>query len=231
MRIKPLQRTALHAAAERQGVMPHDLKRKTMLERGSLKLSCLVVCSSLVMGCASSVKYQIDQESLETTSRFELIDTRDTIQKTSEIMSLLITNCWYGIYRLGDDQIVPSRLVILSRALEDSLGPKLQGKKVIINRFEIFNNMQSLLRTASSSSIAGAIVVSRACTDAFALESNPSNASAVIVIVDIDIDGKKIKDKIVQTEPEVTAWKNDIPERVKRAVHGAVRKVVEAASK
>ena len=202
-----------------------------MLESAPSKLSYLLVCSALVMGCASSVKYQIDQEGLETTSRFELIDNRDTTQKTSEIMSLSIMNCWYGIYRLGDDQIVPSRLVILSKALEDSLGPKLQGKKVIINRFEIFNNMQSLLRGASSTSIIGAISVPRACTDAFALELNPSNAPAVIVIVDIDIDGKKIKDKIVQIDPEVTAWANDITERVKRAVHGAVRKVVETASK
>jgi len=202
-----------------------------MLERAPSILSALLVCSSLVMGCASSVKYQIDQEGLGTTSRFELIDNRDTTQKTSETMSLSIMNCWYGIYRLGDDQIVPSRLVILSKALEDSLGPKLQGKKVIINRFEIFNNMQSLLRGASSTSIIGAIFVPRACTDAFALELNPSNASAVIVIVDIDIDGKKIKDKIVQIDPEVTAWANDITERVKRAVHGAVRKVVETASK
>jgi len=202
-----------------------------MLERAPLKLSSLLVCSSLVIGCASSVKYHIDKEGLETTSGFELIDKRDTSQKTSEIMSLSITNCWYGIYRLGDDQIVPSRLAILSKALEDSLSQKLQGKKVIINRFEIFNNMQSLLRTASSTSIAGALVVSRACTDAFAVESNPRNAPAVIVLVDIDIDGKTIKDKIVQIDPEVTALANDITERVKRAVHGAVRKVVETASK
>jgi hypothetical protein len=80
------------------------------------------------------------------------------------------------------------------------------------------------------------MIISDACKDTLAFEKNPNNDPAIVVIVDIDVDGVNIKDKIVQIEPE-GVWnpyaKNDriLTERVKRAVFASIKKVVEMAPK
>jgi hypothetical protein len=219
-----------------------------MLMTKQINLSLLVICSTLFVGCATPTKYQISEGVTSTKSSFELIDSRDEVQKTSHLLSSTATNCFYGIFRIGDEQIVPSRLTILSNALEESMGHKLQGKKVIVNRFEILNNLQKPLREMAAAdknsdaelllALISEMIISDACKDTLAFEKNPNNDPAIVVIVDIDVDGVNIKDKIVQIEPE-GIWnpysyaKNHLilTERVKRAVFASIKKVVEMAPK
>ena len=211
-----------------------------------IKLPLLLLWIALLTGCATSIKYKISGDDVVKKSNFELVDKRDESQKKAEIMSLSVTNCWYGIYRLGDDQIVPGRMAILSKELEDNIGRKLEGKKVIVYKFEIFNNLQSGTRDdAAGGGAAGlmgfpfgpsvdAVIAAYECKKAaFSLEENPSIKPSVVVVMDVDIDGKRIEEKIVQIEPEGVndARSSIVTERVKRAVYAAVKKVVEMASK
>ena len=211
-----------------------------------IKLPLLLTGIVLLTGCATSIKYKISGDDVVKKSNFELVDKRDESQKKAEIMSLSVTNCWYGIYRLGDDQIVPDRMAILSKELEDNIGRKLEGKKVIVYKFEIFNNLQSGTRDAAAGGGAAglmgfpfgpsvdAVIAAYECKKAaFSLEENPSIKPSVVVVMDVDIDGKRIEEKIVQIEPEGVndARGSIVTERVKRAVYAAVKKVVEMASK
>ena len=215
-----------------------------------IKLPLLLLWIALLTGCATSIKYKISGDDVVKKSNFELVDKRDESQKKAEIMSLSVTNCWYGIYRLGDDQIVPDRMAILSKELEDNIGRKLEGKKVIVYKFEIFNNLQSGTRDAAAGAgasgggaaglmgiavgmVVDAAIAANACKAALSLEENPSNKASVVVVMDVDIDGKRIEEKIVQIEPEGVndARGSIVTERVKRAVYAAVKKVVEMASK
>jgi len=203
------------------------------------RLPWLLVCITLLTGCATSKVYVLGEDLVPRKTNFELIDKRDEIQKKAEIMSLSITNCWYGIYRLGDEQLVPDRLAALSRALEDLVGSKLSGKQVIINRFEIFNNMQSAVRGTGGGdySVEGLVrsaIIANGCEAAFALDGNPANLPAVIVNLDVEVGGKTVKDKVVQLEPQGQDTFVNGPfatERVKRAVDAAIMRVVEAASR
>ncbi len=198
-----------------------------------IKLPLLLIGIALLAGCATSIKYTISGDDIVKKSNFDLVDKRDEVQKKPEIMSLSLSNCWYGIYRLGDEQIVPDRLAILSKELQEKVGQKLEGKKVIVHRFEIYNNVQSQLRGSvvmgSPAGLLGFVItraiVNNACSAVLAPEKNPSNKAAVIVDIEVDVDGKIIKDKIVQLEPE-----DDLTERVKRAVFATVKKIVDIVS-
>jgi hypothetical protein len=144
-------------------------------------------------------------------------------------MSYLISSCWAGIIRLGDDQIVPSRLALLTKGLRERLGRQLQGKKVIVSRFEIFNNTG--LSNVSTYGLLG-VGSGTGCESAYAPEKNPRNLPAIVVNVDLDIDGRRIRDKIVQIEPvgddRITG--PIVTERVKRAMVASIKRIVDLAS-
>jgi hypothetical protein len=189
-----------------------------------------LVYSIFLAGCATPAKYQISEELNLSRSSFELIDKRDEVQKKSESMSYLVSSCWYGIFRLGDDQFVPSALTFLTKELNARLGTQLQGKKVVVNRFEVFNNTG--LSNVSTYNLFG-IASGSGCQSAFSPERNPNNLPAIYINVDLDIGGKIIRDKIVQIEP-VGNDRIDGPvttDRVRRAMAEAVKRIVDPVSR
>jgi len=188
-----------------------------------------LICGILMAGCAAAPQYRIEEEANPSESGFEVIDKRDEAQKKPEVMSYLGSSCWYGIFRLGDDQIVPSRLALLTKGLRERLGRQLQGKKVIVSRFEIFNN--TALSSISTYGLLG-VGSGSGCESAFAPEKNPRNLPAIVVNVDLDIDGRRIRDKIVQIEPvgDDRISGPIVTERVKRAMVASIRRIVDLAS-
>ena len=200
-----------------------------MLTTKRRPLTLPFVCGIFVAGCATPPTYQISAETIPSKSSFELIDRRDEAQKKSELMSYLISSCWGGIFRLGDDQIVPSRLTFLANELHEKLGPKSQDKKVIVNRFEIFNN--TALSQVSTYGLFG-VGSGSGCESAFSPDKNPDNLPAIVVNVDLEIDGKRIRDKIVQIEPVGDDRINGpiTTDRVRRAMAASVKRIVDLAS-
>ena len=188
-----------------------------------------LICGALMIGCAAAPQYRVDEEASPSESGFDVIDKRDEAQKKPEVMSYLGSSCWYGIFRLGDDQIVPSRLALLAKGLREGLGGQLQGKKVVVSRFEIFNN--TALSSISTYGLLG-VGSGSGCESAFAPEKNPRNLPAIVVNVDLDIDGRRIRDKIVQIEPvgDDRISGPIVTERVKRAMVASIRRIVDLAS-
>ena len=198
-----------------------------MLTTKPRTLTLPLVCGIFLAGCATPPTYQISGEILSKSS-IELIDKRDEAQKKSELMSYLISSCWAGIFRLGDEQIVPSRLTFLAKELDEKLSPKSQVKKVIVNRFEIFNNALSKVSTYGLVGVGSG----SGCESAFSPEKNPANLPAIVVNVDLEIDGKRIRDKIVQIEPVGDDRINGpiTTDRVRRAMAASVKRIVDLAS-
>jgi len=171
-------------------------------------------------------------------------------------MSASITNCWYGVYRLGDDQIVPDRLALLGQTLQSAYGDRLAGKTVEVKRFEIFNNYQAALRgTGSASSptqpaayglsnsnatgwVVGGVVTSVigafTCQASLAPDKNPKNLPAIIVDVDLVVNGKRVVGNVVQIDPlgkEEGARGDFTRERVKRALLATMNQTREEVGK
>lgn len=204
----------------------------------ALELPVYIVVCSIISGCANSIKYDVGNLSPGGPSTLEVVDRRDADQKKPKIMSASVSNCWYGIYRIGDEQVVPDRLRILASELEEKLGEKAKGRKLVVNRFEIYNNIQRELRkaaVASSFGLLGALMMKHieagGCSDAFALDGNPANKPSVVALVEVEFEGKAIKEKIVQIEPDNgkgnDARSDNVRERVRLATHLAAKAVAE----
>src|SRR3989442_7851457 len=188
-----------------------------------------LICGIVMSGCAAAPQYRLEKEANTTECGFEVLDKRDEGQNKPGLISYLASSCWYGIFRLGDDQIVPSRLALLAKGLREGLGGQLQGKKVIVSRFDIFNN--TALSSISTYGLLG-VGSGSGCESAFAPEKNPRNLPAIVVNVDLDIDGRRIRDKIVQIEPvgDDRISGPIVTERVKRAMVASIRRIVDLAS-
>ena len=200
-----------------------------------IKILIIGVLINLFSGCATSVKYQISSvKQINKLSgnniSFNLIDSRNPTDKKAEIMSLSISDCWYGIYRLGDQQILPDRISILSNELEKYFGSRLRDKNISVIKFEIFNNIQSSLRSGASAPYGaiGDLFNSLSCESVLDNKKNPNNKPSVIVYLELDIDGYRVKKKTVQIVPEGTDFfGNKIQtERIKNAVYNSIKNVI-----
>lgn len=206
--------------------------------------------AALLTGCATSAKYTLDPTQGISPPSIKFVDNRNEEQKRSEVMSMSITDCWYGVYRLGDEQTEPGRLSYLAKSLDSRMGDELAGKTVRIDTFEVFNNWQSVLRPSSDPTGAayglaqpttGAAVVGnalgagiaaaimsgacRANSSKLAVDRNPNNLPAVIVNYDFTVDSRRVKGTVVQLEPQGIDSTNRgafVSERVKRAMSSAV---------
>lgn len=89
----------------------------------------LLVAAALAMsGCAAQVATLSEPRAATLEGGLNVVDARAAADKKSDILSLVITNCNYGIYQAGDDKIVPPRLDLLRDDLNARLGAKVDGK-------------------------------------------------------------------------------------------------------
>jgi hypothetical protein len=137
----------------------------------------------------------------------------------------LVSDCRYGIYRLGDDQTIPSRMAVSAYGLEHNAAELVHNKTVTVLIFEILKNVQADLKK----SLAG-LGNPGGCTDAFLLDRNPDNNPAIIVLFELEIDGRMESEKVVQLEPNrggrqgVTS--DAIEARLKNGIESAIEKII-----
>lgn len=99
-----------------------------------------VLAASAQLGCASSVAILEGFRPADESARLQVVDARPEKEKSSEIFSLAITSCDYGIRRLGDETTVPSRLAIMQSDLVRSLGPAVYGKNITVSHYTVHYN-------------------------------------------------------------------------------------------
>jgi hypothetical protein len=197
----------------------------------------LVLFSVLFCACAKSVKYQIGSPDLASSNQIKLTDRRPEKEKKAEAMSLNKNNCWFGVYRIGDDQLTPQKMEILTSILQLNLKDKVNGKSLVVNRFEVFNNIQLGMKKAVSMASFGMVkpvpsaseIKSGKCGDAFSLDINPENMPSVIVLYDVVLDGKAISGKIVQLDPkninDDNARSPTVRERIRKGISRAAEEI------
>lgn len=197
--------------------------------------------SALFSGCAKTVQYQIGSPDLAKSNEIRLIDRRPDLEKKAETMSINKNSCWFGIYRIGDDQVTPQKLdlviSILQSNLKGKMNGKMIGKELIVNRFDVYNNIQlgmkrvvSMVSLGMTSPVPGADEIRLGgCTDAFALDVNPENSPSVLVNYDIAIDGVRISGKVVQLEPyninDDNVRSPTVRERIRKGIERAAEEI------
>lgn len=100
----------------------------------------------LITGCASQVAVLDGYQPVDAAIDLRIVDSRPEKEKSSELMSLLITSCDYGIRRLGDETTVPPRMVLLRNDLVRSLGVAAHGKVLTVSHYTIHYNNAAALR-------------------------------------------------------------------------------------
>ncbi len=124
-------------------------------------LSGLFVLSVLLLqGCATSIQYNYKYQPDGIKPSFSLTDDRPDIDKKGEILSAMITNDQYGIMRLGDNQVIPDRILYLKEQLDAKARDKLSSRNIEVTHFAIYNNMHAYLkRSATLGALTGGLGV------------------------------------------------------------------------
>jgi len=158
----------------------------------------ITVISAFNAGCASSQVYQLDYEPV-AADKFTIVDQRNVERKKSKILSLNISNCAYGIYRIGDTQLQPERMVYLNERLSAALADRDLPAQIVVPRFDVYLNRQVYVRefagAVSPAGLVGDIVIDRACKTkygdeaGYSADENPTGLDAGITHLAVDING------------------------------------------
>jgi len=186
------------------------------------KMICCVACAVVLItsGCAGSRKYAYNHQSPPQVVTCSILDSRPEQEKKGETLSVLVTSSNYGIYRIGDSQLVPDRITFLRDKLGSAAIEKLQGKAVKVTHFEIFNNMQSYLRSVSAFGGIGGLVGGLIYAG---VVDNPD--AFVDVNLEISVDGK-LHDAHVVRGYMIDKWKGVSDEELGEEIHLAMDKAV-----
>lgn len=109
-----------------------------------------------LQGCATTQIYNYQFQPSEEEPIFTLIDSRPEMDKKAEIMSSNISSDQYGIYRLGDNQVVPDRILYLKDKLSENGKYFTAQMNIHVKRFVIYNNMQEIIRRNAGFGLFGA---------------------------------------------------------------------------
>ena len=102
--------------------------------------------SFFIAACATKPAVLADFKDRPSTVNFTIVDARPDSDKTSDRLSPWITSCDYGIDVIGDEQTVPSKLVLLRHDLEDALGGRLRDATMTVTRYAVFYNNGKAMR-------------------------------------------------------------------------------------
>ena len=188
-------------------------------------------------GCAAQVATLSEPRAPVLEGGLKVVDARTAADKKSDILSLVITNCNYGIYQAGDDKIVPSRLDLLRDDLNTRLGANVAGKTLTVTRYWIHYNDAARLRGSVYGANAGLVAAvmepmgancPREKVRAGWYTGNEVNTPNAPFIVEIqaNLDGKPHAVRVVYSPPESASAAFGQPASAK-AMFAAMRKATD----
>jgi len=166
-----------------------------------LKTSLLLMFVLFVSACTPSDKLRTENYYEYKNYSFKLIDNRPESEKDSEILSISVTNCAYGIYRIGDTDTTPDRITYLKNELQQHRSKSLKGLKVKVKGFTIHKNLQMHLRQANI--FRGLLTSSFECNakenepGGFSSKENPASLPAAVIEIELEIAGRSKNYRIV----------------------------------
>lgn len=120
-------------------------------------LGMVLLSTVLLGGCVTSKQFQMDYQPKNISTSYTLVDKRPEMEKQAENLSVNVLSDKYGIFRVGDKQVMPDRMIFLRERLEEKSRSLLSGKTVTVNSFSIFNDMQTMTRHNASVGMFGMV--------------------------------------------------------------------------
>lgn len=207
-----------------------------------MKHALILVGLLLTTGCVMHPTVKLSNAAEAVNHPFTLVDQRPGDQAESAILSSVITNCAYGIARLGDQNVKPDRLRYLANRLAAEKGAVLSGKQVVVEAFSIYRNNQLKLRGGVMPNASGVAIAGLRGVECFAdatyeggydLTENPAGENVAVVSLVVSIDGRVVRSRAVVTASGTPGqfpaahdvWSRVIKEAVSQAVSGLVVKI------
>ena len=202
----------------------------THLKRPISLSSTLLIAIMLMSGCTPGIGLKTENHQKFNNYSFKLLDQRPAQEKEDETLSFSITNCAYGIYRIGDDDTTPERISYLKNTLQQHRAAALKGHTIVIKKFTIHKNLQSHLRKANpyQQGLIPGIINSFQCfakanePGGFSIKENPSGSPAAIIEVTLQISGRTKHYRIVHAGSiDVGLWSvndNLVPEAMEKTM-------------
>jgi hypothetical protein len=174
---------------------------------------CVAVLA-LISGCATHRQFSYYPEATNHTPSFTVSDKRPSSEKEAEVLSVNVMNDNYGIYRIGDTQLSPDRIAYLIRKLSKNINNQLTDKNIIVDHFEIHNNLQKVLKKSATFGAFGLVggVVS-------GFTDNPD--ALIDVKLQLTVDGRPYNFHIVHGY-KVGKWKGASNEMIAKEIHLAM---------
>ncbi|MCM2333074.1 MAG: hypothetical protein NDI82_03900 [Anaeromyxobacteraceae bacterium] len=211
------------------------------MARARLLLAALAVLGATALTGCNPYLVNLRHDELRPTAGFTFVDARPEDQKSSGNESLLITSCDYGIYRIGDDKFTPDRVAVLRSDLDRALGAELAGRKVTLKAYTVHFNLSERLRGQVAASHSGLIpalmndtsvhgCAADDLTGGFTGNERTTAGPPLIVVIDLEVDGKEVHARWFESSPTHEVVKTDSPEWhdwVSKALERATAKAVE----
>jgi hypothetical protein len=173
---------------------------------------------------------------------FSLHDERPEAEKKTHFHSLMITNCNYGVRRIGDADIVPAPLEQMRTGLVETFGDRLAGRDLKVRRYTVDVNTASATRATMGRQYTGLIPSLMLSAGAqcprekmeagwYAAEEVTTPNSPLIVDVQLELDGQSVAIRSVYSPPdawEPRVWKPQSRAQVNAALSSAQAKLVAA---
>lgn len=169
----------------------------------------LVLATVILTGCTMHPVVSLPDYEDSTSQSITIIDERSEDEKRTEVLSLLITDCSYGIARIGDDNVKPNRLEYLKQRLSGV--ESISTSKITVKEFSIYRNHQINLRGGvdpdAEGIVAGILERLECFSDStyaggYNIEENPKGVNAAIVKIVVDVDGQIFESRAIHLAPE-----------------------------
>jgi hypothetical protein len=116
-----------------------------------IKKTCYLILFLLaISGCTPRQQFIHHYDIMNSTPAFSISDKRPETEKTAEILSVNVMNENYGIFKIGDSQMTPDRIEYLISQLSVKANNQLAGGHVVVEHFEIHNNLQKILKRGAA---------------------------------------------------------------------------------
>ena len=229
--VAPISQSGRHTCgtlyAKRQFAAFNLLKPGSYMNK--IILVFMISVFAALQGCATTGTYNYQFQPSGVEPEFTLTDSRPETEKKAEIMSSNISSDQYGIYRLGDDQIVPDRILYLKDKLSVNGRYFTAQTNIHVKRFVIYNNMQEIIRRNAGFGLFGAAGVLVGA----AVEKPDSDAFIITELV-LEIDSRSYSSNV--TTPYVINKTKGVSEEemgtiIKSSMDEAINEILLAFGK